>query len=433
MPPRVQFSATRRLAVASLLALACTAAGAPPTGATETGQTRLGLAKAAAGAADAARNQPQKRRCRTAGKRRLAHRYARRGRKAPASRRRCPAPGARRHRTLPARPGRPKSPSRPVGSTPLRPTPPLQAPAAFVQPPSFPDQPASPARPFSPDSFWNSPLPADAPLDPASATLTGEMRGQVTEYGPWINSVRYSTPVYRVGPEQARMRVALDQDSSRLSQAFESVPVPPDAVPGVGTQAHMVVWQPSTDTMWEFWKMARSEAGWHASWGGRMESVSQNPGHFVEKNWGATATGLPLLGGLVTLDEMRSGRIDHALAVAIPRVRSSVFSWPAQRTDGQVDSPDAIPHGTRFRVDPTLNLDALELPRVTRMLAEAAQRYGIVLRDKAGAVTLYAEDPAPYGIGDPYPALYEGLSPSQIMRRFPWEHLQALKLQMSPG
>lgn len=296
--------------------------------------------------------------------------------------------------------------------------------ALWVLPPAAGAAAAS--KPFAPTSFWNAPLTSRAPLDPVSESLVADLGRQVAQYGPWINSVRYSTPVYRVGSSQKRVRVTLDQDSWRLRQALESVPIPAGAEPGVGTQGHMVVWQPATDTMWELWKASLQADGWHARWGGRMERVSRNPGHFYERNWGATATGLPLLGGLVTLDEMRRGRIDHALALAVPRVRSSVFSWPAQRTDGQVDGPAAIPHGTRFRLDPKLDLSKLGLPRVTRMLAEAAQRYGVVLRDKADAVTFYAEDPARYGIGDPYPSLYDSMSPSQITRRFPWAHLQAL-------
>ena len=36
--------------------------------------------------------------------------------------------------------------------------------------------------------------------------------------------------------------------------------------------------------------------------------------------------------------------------------RAGVFSWPAQRTDGLLDSPDAIPEGARFRLDPNLDI-----------------------------------------------------------------------------
>lgn len=292
--------------------------------------------------------------------------------------------------------------------------------------------PPAPPRPFSPKSVWNAQLPAGAKVDPASEELVAELVRQVQEYGPFINSVRFSTPVYTVPADQPPVRVNLDQEVPDLQAAFEAVPIPPDARPAAGTQRHMVVWQPSTDTMWELWKAERRGERWHAEYGGRMRPVSTNPGHFTDPPiWGATATSLPLLGGLIRTDELRRGQIDHALALAIPRVRAGVFSLPAQRTDGQVDDPGAIPHGTRFRLDPELDLDRLDLPPVTRAIAEAAQRYGLVLRDKSGAVTLYAEQPQTET--DPYPELFGGLSSADLLRRFPWERLQALRLELRPG
>jgi hypothetical protein len=161
----------------------------------------------------------------------------------------------------------------------------------------------------------------------------------------------------------------------------------------------MVIRQPASDTMWEFFGMRKRADGWHAKWGGRMDKVSANPGHFEEPHpdWGATATSLPLLGGLITIEEARKGRIDHALAFALPQTRAGVHAWPAQRSDGVSRRPGAIPEGTRFRLDPELDVESLGLPALTRLMAEAAQRHGIVLRDQSGAVTFYGEDPTPTG------------------------------------
>ncbi len=90
--------------------------------------------------------------------------------------------------------------------------------------------------------------------------------------------------------------------------------------------------------MWEFWKAAKRADGWHAAWGGTMTNVSTNPGFFTNpSNWGSTATSLPMLGGLIRLDELAAGRIDHVLAMAIPESLKGTFSWPAQRSDGALD------------------------------------------------------------------------------------------------
>ena len=51
------------------------------------------------------------------------------------------------------------------------------------------------------------------------------------------------------------------------------------------------------------------------------------------------------------LDELKAGRIDHALAINLPAPRAGVFAWPAQRTDG-TGPPTALPEGARLRLDP---------------------------------------------------------------------------------
>jgi hypothetical protein len=198
----------------------------------------------------------------------------------------------------------------------------------------------------------------------------------------------------------------------------------------------MTVWQPSTNRLWDFWQMRKQHGRWHARWGGEMDDVSQNPGYFTHSaqtnGWGATATGLPLLGGLVTFADLKRGSINHALAIAIPKTQMAKYTWPAQRTDGRSMAPGVweIPEGMRFRLDPHLNIAALHLPKIDRMLARAAQRYGIVVRDRAGSVVFYGQDPVTQPV-NPWPALFDNQYPNQVLAQFPWSHLQALQTQMA--
>ena len=77
--------------------------------------------------------------------------------------------------------------------------------------------------------------------------------------------------------------------------AFESVAIPPGAQPGTGADAHMAIWQPGTDTYWEFFHMRKLADGWHADYGGAMKDVSHSPGYFSTASW----PGLSQLQGLV--------------------------------------------------------------------------------------------------------------------------------------
>src|SRR3954447_2161743 len=305
---------------------------------------------------------------------------------------------------------------------------------------------------FAPDSFWNARLPGDAALDasssPRTAALVSEInREQQLKIGPWIDERYNSTPFYVVGAKQPPVHVTLDSTNGTAvylrKVLSRGVPIPNGARPAAGSDGHMTVYQPATDTMWEFYRATLEADGWHADWGGAMQPVSTNPGYSsnlawdglasnVGWNWGSTASSLPMIGGTVMIKELQAGHIDHALAVNLPAPCKTWFSWPAQRTDGtSTDMSNCMLEGARLRLDPSLDLSKLSLPPVTRMFAEAAQRYGIVVRDKTGEATgFFAEDPTPTGT-DPYRGtggFYGGVSPRILMSQFPWASLRLLKL-----
>jgi hypothetical protein len=300
---------------------------------------------------------------------------------------------------------------------------------------------------FSAASVWNRALASDAPLDPRSAELVAALGRQVVREqergnGPWINTTSYGVPILTVSADQPTVAVQLDHaPDAALSSAWRTVPLPSAARSSAGSDGYLVVWQPSRDRMWEFWRLVRQGDGWHASWGGAIRHVSSSPGVFTADAWpgakpwwGATASSLALAGGVMTIDELRRGRIEHALAIAVPDVRASVIAAPAQRTDGTSQDAGALPEGAHLRLDPRLDLGSLAMTPLARMMAEAAQRYGIVVRDFAGVVAFEGQDPTPTG-GDPYRGpggFFGGQQPNQALASFPWTHLQVLKMDLRP-
>jgi hypothetical protein len=132
-----------------------------------------------------------------------------------------------------------------------------------------------------------------------------------------------------------------------------------------------------------------------------------------------------MLGGLIRIRELRAGLVPHALALAIPQARTGLFAWPAQQTDGVSTAASAIPEGTRFRIDPRLDLSKVPMSPFTRTIARAAQRYGIYITDQSGDVSFMAEDPAPLG-RNPYPRFFGGRQPDELLQQFPWYALEAI-------
>ncbi len=248
---------------------------------------------------------------------------------------------------------------------------------------------------FSADSIWNRPDVGSQPLgDPRLAQgLTQEAESEIKEgIGPWIETSDDSTPIYVVGSSQRCVPVHLDVTQAygkTLRTAFARVPMPADAHPAAGYDAHLTLIQPSTDSMWEFWHLRRDGDQWRAAWGGAIHNISSSPGYYTsnswpgaQASWGSTATSLPVVAGTMTIGELERGQINHALAIAIPDAKQGEFAFPAERTDGTLTTSVAIPEGTVFRLDPQLDIASLHLPRIIQMMAEAAQRYGIIVRDR---------------------------------------------------
>ena len=269
-------------------------------------------------------------------------------------------------------------------------------------------EPCNSSRLFAADSVWNACFPADAPVDPRSTDMVRGLleevgREQAAGTGPYVQTDAYSTPLYVAGKHQPVVRVSLDDPHEPgrrgLQRAFSKVPIS-------GTRdrrrdrCHMTVWQPSRDRLWELAGPQGSTAA-GARAGAARSSTSAEPRLFDARswprlsrsNWGATATSLPVIAGTILVRELRAGQINHALALGLPAPRAESFAWPAQRTDG-TGPPDAIPEGARLRLDPDLNLDSLGLPPITLMMARAAQRYGMIVRDQThAAIGFYAQDP----------------------------------------
>ena len=355
----------------------------------------------------------------------------------------------------------------------------------------------APATTYFQSSFWDQPIPANAPLDPQSAAMSNQLLNmalgvapmenyncrqasylsQTNSWSSWNSSEQAychqvtpagdiqtttDTPtVYTVGPNQPDVSVTIPANTN-LQAAMQSVPIPSGAEPSMGGDAQMIIWQPSSDTMWELWQTSQDSSGqWHANWGGRIEHVSTDPGYYhnivnandlcstnsavkycEQANWGGPSARVPNLPGLMTLAQLESGHVDHALAMALPESLAAAWSWPAQATDGPGNS--IIPQGARIRIDPNLNLDAwfasLKNPDGTPrpiapiewIIARAMQTYGAVDVNSSGSVSFYTENWTPSGndIFDGAGGLFGGMRPYQFVGDLPWESTQVLQTNM---
>ena len=304
--------------------------------------------------------------------------------------------------------------------------------------------------PFAPDSVWNLPIPSDAPLAANSAGYVSALTQSVAARGSWLNTTNCGMPEYWADADTPTVSVTLNHPSyadPALIRAWSAVPIPADAQPANCSDRNFAVLQRQPDGTikeWEFWKASQGADGsWSAEWGGAINNVLTDRGiasplewtdpsaptysaRRSTNGWNVTASSISMIAGVITNADLASGHIDHAIAMAIPTPAAGKWFWPAQRSDGSSTSADALPEGAHLRLSPSLNITSLHLDPLMQMIAEAAQKYGIIVRDATySSNAFYAEQPLPGQIS-PVNALLDGQSTSAAMASFPWSELQVL-------
>lgn len=278
--------------------------------------------------------------------------------------------------------------------------------------------------PYAVTSPLNATIPADAAVDPSSSTfvqgISDASGGQlVLSLGLW------TVPVYYADASTPRVRVPLTAYWAH-GKITAPVPIPTNARPDPGADAHMVVVDRGADCEYDFFRAQQSSDGrWTAAW---MNTIRLSSNGIFPKGNGARASGFALLAGLIFPAELRRGEIRHALAFNYPFTKAGGPVKPATSSDGASTIPAALPEGVKVRLDPTLDLATLPLAPYERTIARALQVYGMYLVDHGGSVGLYAVNPISYA-GAPYRYLVpEDVYPS--LKGIPIDRLQVL---LPPG
>jgi hypothetical protein len=96
----------------------------------------------------------------------------------------------------------------------------------------------------------------------------------------------------------------------------------------------------------------------------------------------ADAAGLPIMPGLVTVDEVLSGEIRHAIRFTAPQTRRE-FVWPARHYASSLTGTQYPRMGERFRLKASFNI--APYPADVQVILRAMKKYGVVLADNGSA------------------------------------------------
>jgi hypothetical protein len=267
--------------------------------------------------------------------------------------------------------------------------------------PSGPAQPPTPvgAEFFSgPNSIWRTPVPANAPADPRSADYVKLL----STLDPVVALRNFTAPIYRADASAPKYRIAPTAPYATPEAVLRDVPIPDHAFPDPAGDGHIAILDTTSSCVFEMYRAQRGPDGWTADW---INGTPADGDGIYPDGLSTRASGISITAGLIWPEELRAGKIDHALVFAYPFTREGDAVEPATRSDGRSRDPAALPLGAHLVLDPTLDLSTLELTPAELTIAEALQRYGMILADSGGGLSLFAVHPQSYS-ADPYSAIW---------------------------
>jgi hypothetical protein len=265
-------------------------------------------------------------------------------------------------------------------------------------------------RAFSDDSWWSTPLPDDAPTDPAGRKILGYLRtGPDSGDGclklAGVGDSHWGQPMYFAHPSDTEYDVRAKH--YELPPELRALRIPDAARPAANNDSTMTIYDVDKgyvvaltgadyDGRRDLWSASGATVTYLASNGLHdktgLSDDPRNQGTHRGNN-GATMA--------VSWDQVQAGELDHVLKIASGPEVSHRYIFPMVGSDGHGpgDDPAVPPEGIRLRLKASLDLDDLDLEPEALVIAETLQRYGAYIGDSGGTTALKVENTFSEGRG----------------------------------
>lgn len=244
-----------------------------------------------------------------------------------------------------------------------------------------------PTQPFfrSADWLWK-PIQANPVLSPSSASwaatiAAGEHGFNTRDFSVTIvtaDQITASTPRFTITPTNAPAW-------GPNPFAGYSIPIPAGTPIPAGSDGQLAIVDPFSGKVFGLWQAVFSGGVWSCSWGG----VATYNGDGTDFIGSTTAVQLARLAGIPLISEFNqavanNSGLDHALMFA-SKFAATSFVYPAKKADAVATNP-TIPQGTRFQLDPSINVNAIAgITDGEKVIAKTLQTHGGYISDSGGA------------------------------------------------
>lgn len=247
---------------------------------------------------------------------------------------------------------------------------------------------------FPPDNPWNTPVdewPAAANSTAMIAAIGGN---KPLRYNPDMSFVL-------IPPDQKKVDVKLAQYAGESDKG--PYPVPDNAVvegwpagfkrgdaasqsltlddaqrgkPNLDADRHGIVVDPVNRKLYEFYRLTKTDNGWTAEQASIFDLASNK---LRPAGWtSADAAGLPIFPSVVRYDELKRGRVEHALRGTFRNTRRA-YVYPATHYASRKTDENLPRMGERFRLKK--DFDTSKFSPEVKTILEALKRFGMLNAD----------------------------------------------------
>jgi hypothetical protein len=233
---------------------------------------------------------------------------------------------------------------------------------------------------FPANNVWNTDI-SSLPVHPSSATWLGNMGGASRllhpDFGP-SGGFPYGIPFNIVDASHPKINITFQypDESDKVSYPFGS-DTAIEGGPGATGDRHAIMIDQSTCTLYELYDANYNGAGGSTAGSGATWNLAANG--LRPAGWtSADAAGLPIFPGLLRLEEVQAGRVQHAIRFTARQTDRS-YVWPARHQAGAASNPSLPPMGARFRLRPGYPIS--HFSAATQVVLTAMRHYGLILAD----------------------------------------------------
>lgn len=162
--------------------------------------------------------------------------------------------------------------------------------------------------------------------------------------------------------------------------------------PSLDADRHGIVVDPVNRKLYEFYRLTKTDAGWTAAQASIFDLASNK---LRPDGWTSSdAAGLPVFPAVVRYDELKRGKVEHALRVTFKNTRRA-YVYPATHFASNKKDENLPRMGERFRL--RKDFDTSRFSPFAKVILEALKTYGMLNADNGidWAVSVSPDDRIP--------------------------------------